>query len=116
MSIRCVCPNGHVIKVKDSLAGKTGLCPLCKARVKVPESRREPVSEDAILDILGPQTVAPTRSDTDTRYDLSDTTLTPTSQKRGTPKKSCHKCNQEIYADTHICPYCHTYIANLNDF
>ena len=30
MSIRCVCQNGHVLKVKESFAGTSGLCPSCK--------------------------------------------------------------------------------------
>ena len=37
MSIRCVCPNGHPLTVSDSLAGKSGLCPLCRAPVRVPQ-------------------------------------------------------------------------------
>ena len=115
MSIRCVCPNGHVLKVKDAMAGTSGLCPKCRARVNVPRSRVQPVSEDAILDILGPQTPAPL-ADTATHYDLSDTTPLSGVHERGTPKKSCNKCNEEISAGTHICPYCHTYIANLDDF
>jgi hypothetical protein len=32
------------------------------------------------------------------------------------PKKSCEKCNEEILAGTHICPFCHTYVAKLADF
>ena len=32
------------------------------------------------------------------------------------PKKCCDRCNQEITVGTHICPHCHTYIANLKDF
>ena len=55
MSIRVVCPNGHMLRVQDSCAGKTGLCPVCRALVRVPEpAGQEPVSEDAILGFLGP--------------------------------------------------------------
>ena len=54
MSIKVVCPNGHVLRVKDSLAGKTGLCPTCKARVSVPEPETSSMDESAILSILGP--------------------------------------------------------------
>ena len=32
------------------------------------------------------------------------------------PKKICNRCNQEVRSGTHICPHCHTYIANLSDF
>ena len=112
MSIRCVCPNGHVLKVKEAQAGMSGLCPTCRARVDVPRPRPKPVTEDAILDMLGPSAHA----DTVTQYDMSDTIELPAIHERGTPKKSCNKCNEEISAGTHICPYCHTYIAKLDDF
>jgi hypothetical protein len=115
MSIRCVCPNGHVLKVKDAQAGMSGLCPMCRARVDVPRPRPKPVTEDAILDILGHD--GPTRqADTAAAYSMSDTIELPAIHERGTPKKSCTKCNQEISANIHICPYCHTYIAQLGDF
>jgi hypothetical protein len=115
MSIRCVCPNGHVLKVKQSQAGATGLCPTCRAKVKVPcLLPATPVSEDAILDILGRHPTP--QADTATYYELSDTTPLTGVHERGTPKKSCFKCNEEISSGTHICPHCHTYIANLNDF
>jgi hypothetical protein len=115
MSIRCVCSNGHVLKVKESLAGKSGLCPTCRSVVKVPCPHSAPVSEDAILDILGPQTNTP-QADTATYYEMSDTTPLLAGHERGTPKKSCYKCNLEISSGTHICPHCHTYIAKLDDF
>lgn len=114
MSIRCVCPNGHVLKVKESLAGTSGLCPTCRAKVEVPRLRTVPVSEDAILALLGRDQIP--QADTATYNDLSDTMPLRVAPKRGTPKKICFKCNQEISADIHICPFCHTYIANLKDF
>lgn len=46
MPIRCVCPNGHTLRVKDQLAGKQGTCPKCQAPFVVP-SRGEPVSDAA---------------------------------------------------------------------
>lgn len=115
MSIQCVCPNGHVLKVKDALAGTSGLCPKCRGRVEVPRPRPQPVSEEAILDIMGRQGPSP-QADTATYLDLSDTTPLSGLHGRSTPKKSCTKCNEEISAGTHICPYCHTYIAKLDDF
>jgi len=36
MAIQVKCPNGHVLKVKDKYAGKSGLCPRCHARIDVP--------------------------------------------------------------------------------
>jgi hypothetical protein len=58
MSITVLCPNEHLLKIKDKYAGKKGLCPICKARVqapfpntirfhgnvvKVPATRKEPL-------------------------------------------------------------------------
>lgn len=36
MGIVSHCPNGHRVKVKDFLAGKTGICPSCGARFRIP--------------------------------------------------------------------------------
>jgi hypothetical protein len=113
MSIRCVCPNGHPLTVSESLAGKSGLCPLCRAPVRVPQKQVQEVSEEAILDMLRPQVPlgkAPTPSGRD------DAKLRTDIHERSTPKKSCFRCNHEISSGTHICPFCHTYIASLQDF
>jgi hypothetical protein len=117
MSIRVVCPNGHVLKVKDSFAGKIGLCPTCKARVEVPRPPQGELSEDAILGILGPYVPRPASPDS-ARKDLrpADTPRVSETDSNSPPKKSCHKCNREIAAGIHICPFCHTYIAELGDF
>ena len=117
MSIRVVCPNGHALKVKDDLAGKTGLCPVCKTPVRVPEFSQTELSEDAILNILGPHI-----SD-DSGEISADELPRPLGTRRHSegergrpPKKICNKCNQQIDAEIHICPFCHTYIAELSDF
>ena len=52
MGINVECPNGHALNVKDKYAGKRGFCPVCNARIQVPE-RRPTVSEDDVLAILG---------------------------------------------------------------
>lgn len=36
MGIVAFCPNGHRFKVKDELAGRTGVCPTCSARFRIP--------------------------------------------------------------------------------
>lgn len=42
MGIRFYCPQGHKLNVKAELAGKTGYCPKCGARVQIPlQSTRE---------------------------------------------------------------------------
>jgi len=109
MSIRVVCPNGHTLKVRESFAGKVGLCPMCKARVEVPKLE-EDFSEDAIMGILGPHVTSDESAERTTSYRSER-------RERGrTPKKSCHQCNRQISAAIHICPHCHTYIAKLADF
>jgi hypothetical protein len=42
MGIVSFCPQGHRIKVKDSLAGKKGVCPTCGARFRIPSASVEP--------------------------------------------------------------------------
>ena len=42
MGIVSFCPQGHRIKVKDRLAGKTGVCPTCGARFRIPLASVEP--------------------------------------------------------------------------
>ncbi len=58
MSITVNCPNGHVLKVKNELAGKSGLCPYCRARVDVAmparTPKKPPITDDDILGLLGP--------------------------------------------------------------
>ena len=114
MSIRVVCPNGHALHVKDNFAGKSGLCPKCKARVEVPLPQGE-LSEDSIMNILGPRTAPPDdRPSADPDAEAVD--ASPEVGLAAPPQKSCHKCNRVISAGLHICPFCHTYIAELSDF
>lgn len=87
---------------------------MCKARIQVPQTAREELSEDAILGILG--TAAPGRNPAALPADGGAVKTTAAYERPAPPKKSCDKCNREIDAATHICPYCHTYIAGLKDF
>ncbi|MBN1393831.1 MAG: hypothetical protein JW959_02210 [Pirellulales bacterium] len=121
MSIKCVCKNGHVLHVKDWQAGKVGLCPICRTKVRVPwpAKKHVDISEDAILHLLGdnpPPDRKDSIQDTVDDFDMfSDTSLSGI-HRQTTPKKCCDRCNQEVPAGTHICPHCHTYIASLKDF
>ena len=114
MSIRCVCQNGHVLKVKESFAGTSGLCPSCRARVDVPKSEKKAISEDVILSLLGKQSQAERTAaeSSGVLLAMSESGL----HRLPFPKKTCSRCNQEVTAGAHICPHCHTYIANLTDF
>jgi hypothetical protein len=114
MTIQVSCPNGHSLQVNEIYAGRAGLCPLCKARIEIPKPVRTDLTEDAILGFLGPYdpkhahaTAVPDGAAPKDRH--SPASPSP-------PKKSCEKCNREILAATHICPFCHTYIAGLSDF
>lgn len=126
MSIRVKCPNGHELKVKSSLAGKSGLCPICRAVVQVPVPK-DPL-EDSILDMLS--TIRPVVS---SEVEAAETPLAGAdgSGHRSpshrvdlpdglpaaiAPKKLCVRCHREIDLGTHICPHCHTYIASVTDF
>ena len=57
MSIKVTCPNGHALQVKSEFAGKSGLCPHCKARIEVPKPPPAALSEDDLLAVLGPPRV-----------------------------------------------------------
>jgi hypothetical protein len=124
MSIRCVCPNGHVLNVKETQGGTCGLCPTCKATVQVPQLCDKKLSEDAIMDILGPrdaaskpQAAAPKgRPAAPERRAPVDAPQSGTAMRTTTIIKNCNHCHQEISAGMHICPYCHTYIAKIGDF
>ncbi len=115
MSIVVVCPNGHSLRVKDGCAGKTGLCPVCRARILVPQPEDDGLSEEDIMGILGqhdPSRVRPSvASGMATAGHVMSAKMDP--QVSSPPKKSCQKCNAQIPAGTHICPQCHTYLTDL---
>ena len=56
MAIRVVCPNGHLLKVKDRYAGRDGRCPICRAPIKIPDPKAEyaGLEHQSIMDILQP--------------------------------------------------------------
>ena len=130
MSIQVVCPNGHVLKVADEYAGKTGLCPVCKSRVKVPTPSEEQLSEDAIMNILGAYDPSKAGKKLTDVSDLAAADapralkgkVSPEGEAKALangpspPKKSCPNCNREVVAGIRICPHCNTYIAGLDDF
>mgnify|MGYP000743056691 CR=1 FL=1 len=118
MSIRVVCPNGHVLQAKDSLAGKVCLCPKCKEKVTVPRPQTTPnvVTESAVLDIIGKPDPSMGTPQPSMENELQATKLKTQKRSTATPKKRCPHCEREISVGHHICPYCRTYIAALGDF
>ena len=114
MPIEIVCPNGHTLKVKDSLAGKMGLCPVCKTQVAVPrvsQPASSELTEDAILGIIGPYAPDPSRVQTPIEEPTAARKSDAVHEGHVPPKKSCAKCNAEIPAESQICPFCRTYLA-----
>ena len=108
MSISVTCPNGHTHKVKNSLAGKVGLCPDCMAPIHVPE----PSTEDVIMNVLSPEESGLSGSalSVDDRSDEPDDNWSSEPQAA---LKICPKCHSEIPGDASICSNCRTYIASL---
>jgi len=115
MAIRVVCSKGHVLNVKDHLAGKTGLCPSCQARVEVPMPHEGEFSEDSILSLLGPHEGVPAPH---APLDLNGVAEDARSGATGMsppPKKACPRCDRPIDAGTRVCPYCNTYVVGVGD-
>jgi hypothetical protein len=113
MPIEFPCPNGHKLKVDEASSGKKVRCPVCKAVAIIPRRRPKELDEDAILGILGPHQAKPVpagESPESSPGPADDVELF------GPPKKPCPKCHREILGETHICPHCHTYVANIDDF
>lgn len=57
MAITVTCSNGHLLRIKDKYAGKSGLCSYCHVRIEVPANER--AFEDEVLTIVGPPRKAP---------------------------------------------------------
>ncbi|HPZ81862.1 MAG TPA: hypothetical protein PL064_00420 [Thermogutta sp.] len=104
--IEIVCSNGHRLKVKDEFAGRTGACPICGVKVKVPPKTR-PLTEDDVLKFLGDAPPPPTEPEPAAEVRK----IVRTDSPARLPKKICEKCHREILAATRICPYSHTYLG-----
>lgn len=115
MAIRVVCRNGHVLNVKEHLAGKTVLCPRCQARVEIPTPHKGDFSEDSILSLLGPHQGVPgphTPLDPDS---VPEEVRTGGRGMNLPPKKACPRCDRPIDAGTRVCPHCNTYVVDVED-
>ncbi len=112
MSIMVVCPNGHKLKVKDKYAGKSGRCPMCKSRIRVPVPFEE-VPGGLVRGILDPDKsglsglalAVPEFIDEPTDFETGGEAAT----------KICGKCLEEIPTSAEVCPHCKAYIADLGD-
>jgi anti-sigma B factor antagonist len=118
MSIKVICPNGHALQVKGEFAGKSGLCPHCKALIVVPQAEPQAVSEDDLLEVLGPPRVVP-RMPAPSAPPPPHRPAAPKEEPKKAPaastgaallrrQKVCPKCC-EILAVVHTdCPRCRT--------
>jgi DNA-directed RNA polymerase subunit M/transcription elongation factor TFIIS len=114
MAIEVTCPSGHVLKVKDKYAGKTGCCPHCNSRVYVPEPAK--VSEDDILEFVGPAvpSESPADDDDESVYEHPEETSEASSSSSGMSllgsatrhTKTCPNCNYKTPMWHATCPRC----------
>jgi len=117
MAITVECPGGHKLRVKDEYAGRTGYCPHCKAKVKVPGAKC--ITDDEILAIVkgsGRKEPRPVRA-SDSVLDAppppkddSGLSLLDSSRIRG--RKVCPECYHLSSFSFSICPKCGTPLPN----
>jgi RNA polymerase subunit RPABC4/transcription elongation factor Spt4 len=121
MSIQVTCPNGHVLRLKESFAGKTGYCPHCRAKVYVPAGNG--FSEDDVINVLGPPPPMPIDEpetedeDEEERYVFQDPEHTWSEGASGIGLagssilrhgKVCPACHAVTSFSFSICPRCGT--------
>ena len=121
MSIKVTCPNGHAFKVKDKYAGKQGLCPFCEDPVVV--SVPDALSEEAILDIIGPPPPIPVTEesasvlddDVESESALDDSedvsaTMSLVGRSAVRHQRECPSCSRTMPYWFAKCPGCDTYM------
>ena len=117
MPIQLVCPNGHRLAAKESNAGKSGKCPICKVAVVIPIPDQV-VSADsaivvAVLGELNTQTTTQQVGRTILAPKRQPAVRDPSAQAR---VKICPNCERDIDLGYHVCPHCHAYLTGLNEF
>ena len=114
MSIRAICPNGHAVRVKDKYAGKMGLCPICRTRMKVPKPEKDVFDDDSIMDVLHPQESGLSGLSIDVPELADEEYQWGQRKKADDMERVCAKCHKEMPQGTRVCPHCHTYVAKLH--
>ena len=113
MAIEVTCPQGHHLRVKDRYAGKTGQCPHCQSRVRVPD-----LTDDEVLSILGPPKPPPEDDHDDEEAhvhhspgsaDESGISMLSSVKKH---YKNCPHCGTEAPGWFASCPHCHEYFPD----
>ena len=121
MAIEVHCPNGHVLKVKDKYAGKSGFCPLCEGRVRITVPRG--LTDDDIMQFIGGTSAGAAKTSavedeasvlhgasvTD-RPESSSMSLVGASAVRHTRK--CANCGESVPYWYATCPHCHRYLSD----
>jgi len=123
MAIHIKCPKGHPLTAKESNAGKTGKCPICKCAVEIP--KQSVLTESAILDILGdPEPTTSVYAMTESLFTTElfeaaapDMPPVPAAQSFASAPlppstKTCANCERDIDSRYHICPHCKTYLVD----
>jgi hypothetical protein len=114
MSIKVTCPNGHSLKIKAKYAGKTGRCPICKARLTVPSPDGVDVFvEDSIMDVLQPTESGLSIIALRTPEIGNDPNRVP-GEVPTQMLKICPACHRQIPADALVCLYCNTDLATAD--
>ena len=120
MSIKVTCPSGHQLKLKEKYAGQTGLCPKCQARIYVPDPNEAQVTEDSVVDMLGPpmheEESLPVHQESRHRRrpgDSASGTGQSGTSLLGAETFTCPKCRKVVSTTYHICPHCWTYFADM---
>ena len=107
MSIQVICPNGHLLTVADSCAGRMGLCPVCKAPVKVPLADTRTIAEDSVVGVLGE---GDRDRSTPTGWGRSQGPSEEVGESVRSHENRCPLCSREVGDSVSRCPFCHSYL------
>jgi anti-anti-sigma factor len=105
MSIRLQCPNGHPVRVKDDFAGKVGLCPHCRAPMRVPAVTAQAENPRATGEFVRQ---APLPSRVDDEIDSSPPVSAFSTKKK---TRQCLGCGNVVSQSFAVCPRCGTPLA-----
>jgi hypothetical protein len=126
MFLRVKCPNGHALKVPVKFAGRDGVCPVCKAKVHIPPLDRNDVTDEAVLDALGPTATslstvsryAASRDDLPVHQESAADASSPETQDTRVHDddssllkiRRCPQCQRRVPPHFRLCPHCKTYL------
>ncbi len=107
MSIQVICPNGHFLTVPESFAGRMGLCPVCKAPVKVPLADTRPITEATVVGVLQERSRETAGSIDSENVDRGEAG----GETEKTRARRCPLCNREVGDLLVQCPFCHSHLS-----